>query len=463
MTTHATTLPAAVPEWSAAAPPTTGDLAADRAALGAHLDRGEDLLAALPPAADRDPEQRAVAEAVHHAARLLRLRFLRTHAVAVYDELTGGRTAYLRLNELVAAAGRAFPGIVPTPAQLAAEGGLAQADKEGREIDLGIFFREILRLPETGDHLIDAMALPGPRALELIDGFRKTGAVTLEAVHLERREGIAHLTITNGHCLNAEDNQHVADMETAVDLALLDPEVKAGVVRGGVMDHPRYRGKRVFSAGINLAHLHAGRISFVDFLLGREIGYLNKLFRGLLVDTEGRRLQPTIGKPWVAAVDTFAIGGGAQLLMVFDRVVAAADSYFSLPAAQEGIVPGAGNLRLGGLSHARLSRQVILAGRKVRATEPDARYLFDVVVEPGEMDAAVLREAERLAAPAVVANRHMLNLAEEPPRNFREYLAEFAFQQALRTYGSDVLEKVHRFSTKNANGAGTPGRTEGAA
>jgi thioesterase DpgC len=43
----------------------------------------------------------------------------------------------------------------------------------------------------------------------------------------------------------AEDNQQVDDMETAVDLALLDPDVRVGLLRGGEMSHPRYRGKRV--------------------------------------------------------------------------------------------------------------------------------------------------------------------------------------------------------------------------
>ena len=52
--------------------------------------------------------------------------------------------------------------------------------------------------------------------------------------------------------------------------ALLDPAVRVGVLRGGEMSHPRYRGKRVFSAGINLKSLHAGEISLVDFLLRRD-------------------------------------------------------------------------------------------------------------------------------------------------------------------------------------------------
>jgi thioesterase DpgC len=231
-----------------------------------------------------------------------------------------------------------------------------------------------------------------------------------------------------------------------VDLALLDPDVRVGLLRGGEMSHPRYRGKRVFSAGINLKALHGGAISLVDFLLRRELGYIHKLVRGILVEDGPRWQFPTVAKPWVAAVDAFAIGGGMQLLLVFDHVLAAADAYFSLPAAQEGIVPGAANFRLTRCLGPRLSRQVILEGRRIWASEPAARLLVDEVIEPAELPAAIERSLDRLQSPAVAANRRMLNFAEESLDEFRRYMAEFAVQQALRLYGEDVLGKVSRFS-----------------
>jgi thioesterase DpgC len=249
-------------------------------------------------------------------------------------------------------------------------------------------------------------------------------------------------------CLNAEDVRQVDDMETTVDLALLDPEVRVAVLRGGQMTHPRYRGKRVFSAGINLKSLHAGQISLVDFLLRRELGYISKLIRGVAVSgPAGAWRADRVEKPWVAAVDSFAIGGGAQLLLVFDYVIAACDAYFSLPAAREGIVPGASAIRLGRVAGARLARQVILGGRRIWATEPDARLLVDEVVEPAEIDAAVERAVRHLAGPAVVPNRRMINLAEEPAEAFRCFMAEFALQQAMRLYAPDVIDKVGRFSS----------------
>lgn len=439
----------AVRLWAEGRPQITGDLEKDAVALAEHTSAGEELLAALPDKPARDPEQQEVAAAVHDCVRGLRAAFLRRHVGAVYDELTAGGQRRPRLAELAGAAAEAFPGLVPGPAQMAAERDRPQAAKEGREIDYGIFFHEVLRCPRSGTHLLESMRRPTERALELLPEFLRTGRVALDAVHLERAGAAAHVTIVNNHCLNAEDNQHVEDMETAVDLALLDPGVRVGVLRGGPMTHPRYQGRRVFSAGINLAHLHEGRLSYIDFLLRREVGYISKLLHGLMPDGEEPTAWPPVApaKPWVAAVDSFAIGGGAQLLLVVDHVIGAADSYFSLPAAQEGIVPGAGNLRLGRLANGRLSRQIILGGRKVWAHEPDGRLLFDEVVDPKELDAAVGRAVEHLSSPAVLANKRMLNLAGEPVDDFRVYMAEFALQQAQRLYAEDVLGKVRRFSS----------------
>jgi (3,5-dihydroxyphenyl)acetyl-CoA 1,2-dioxygenase len=421
------------------------ELASARRALARAAERTGGLLASLPEPGLRSPAQGAAATTAKDAARTLRAQFMDTHADAVYDQLTEGRTRYLRLAELAAAAAVAFPGLVPTAGQLATERIRPQAGKEGHEIDQGIFFSRVLSSPVAGPHLLDAMLRPTPRALGLLPEFSRTGAADLGSVRLERSSGVARLTMCRDDCLNAEDDRQVGDMETAVDLTLLDPAVSVGLLRGGEMSHPRYRGKRVFSAGINLKALHAGSISLVDFLLRRELGYIHKLLRGVLIDDGVNWYSHALEKPWVAAVDSFAIGGGAQLLLVFDHVLAADDAYISLPAANEGIVPGAANLRLTRCAGMRLSRQMILYGRRIWASEPAARLLVDDVVEPGDLDLAIEKSLERLQGPAVIANRRMLNLAGESVEEFRTYMAEFALQQALRLYSDDVIGKAGRF------------------
>ncbi|HEX5085927.1 MAG TPA: (3,5-dihydroxyphenyl)acetyl-CoA 1,2-dioxygenase DpgC [Blastocatellia bacterium] len=422
----------------------------DARALADYVASGAKFLELLGPKRSRSPEQAALASDIHGACRALRRRFMALHADWLYDALTHGFKIRRTLRELVFGAAEQCPGLTPTPAQIVQERALSQSEKEGYEIDQALFFHAMLRSQKIGRHIVESALRPTVRAVELLGSFRNSSRLDFDSVLIERRGNAAYLTINNTSCLNAEDDRLVEDLETAVDLALLDDSVSVGVLRGGVMNHPRYAGRRVFSAGINLKALHAGQISFVDFLLRRELGFINKIFRGLLLDDEAGRpdhwgaTARTLEKPWIACVDSFAIGGGAQLLLVFDHVIAAVDSYFSLPAAQEGIVPGFSNLRLLRSLGGRKSRQVILSGRKIEAHEPDASLLFDEVVNSVELDAAIERGVQQLGSPAVVANRRMLNLAEEPLDIFLQYAAEFALAQAERLYSPDVLSKIWR-------------------
>lgn len=427
----------------AAAPSWSGSLDLDAQTLADLAEAADRTLAELPPKPARDREQAARAQEIHRGARQARAAFLAEHVDRVYFELTDTLRRRPRVTELTRAAAILFPGLVPTAGQLAEEQALTQAEKDGREIDQGVFLSAVLRSPIVGRHLMESMLMPTPRALDLLDAFGRDGLVELGAITVRREDGATQLTVRNTHCLNAEDNELIADMETAVDLVLLDPATRVGVLRGGVMTHPRYAGRRVFSAGINLKHLHEGRLSFTDFLMSRELGYIHKIYRGLLPPADAWPHRYT-HKPWVAAVDTFAIGGGAQLLLVFDHVLAASDAYFSLPAAQEGIVPGAGNFRLGRHTGARLTRQILLSGAKIWASSPQGQLVFDEVAPAEAMDAALEAAVRRLDSPAVLANRRILHTVEEPFDAFRCYMAEFALEQALRLYGDDVIAKVGR-------------------
>jgi thioesterase DpgC len=442
-------MPAVEPGKTVPMPPDpielSGEPGQDAQRLTRYVQARERMLGELPAKPHRSGGQQRQADDALESCRTARRAFLTRHADAVYDALTDHRVSYLRLAELVDAAAACFPGLVPDRARMADERRRIQAEKEGFEIDLAALCAAVLRSPRSGRHLIDAMRLPTPRAVEFSDRFRRTGRVELASVLLERDGYAARVTFHNDHCLNAEDNQLIADLETAVDLALLDEDVRVGVLRGGVSELPRYAGKRVFSAGINLKDLRNGAISLIDFLLGRELGYINKIVRGLLPGRPGGRSLPqAVQKPWIAAVETFAIGGGMQLALVADHVIADSEAYFSLPAADEGIVPGLANLRLPRVAGGRLARRIILGGLRVAATDPEARVLCDQVVPTAGMDAAVDRAISGLASPAVIANRRMLCLAEEPIDQYREYLAEFAVVQAERIYSPDVLAKVER-------------------
>ena len=216
-------------------------------------------------------------EGADHDARE---RFLREHADELYAALTDDLATPLRLDELVYLAAERFPGLVPKRAEVEAERERLQGDKEGAEIAQGLLIAHVLASPRAGAHLVWAMLRPTALALEHLDELRRTGEVDLGGA-LVHRDGVAGIVeLRNPRHLNAEDESTLPATEAAVDLVLLDPAIEVGVFRGGVVDHPRYAGRRVFGAGINLTHLYRGRIDFLFYLL-RDMGYVNKLYRGL--------------------------------------------------------------------------------------------------------------------------------------------------------------------------------------
>ena len=101
--------------------------------------------------------------------------------------------------------------------------------------------------------------------------------------------------------LNAEDETTLAGLETAIDLALLDPLTEICVLRGDTVTHTKHAGKRLFGAGINLTHLYQGKIRFLWYML-RDLGLVNKLYRGLALP-EVPPEEDGVEKLWIAAVD----------------------------------------------------------------------------------------------------------------------------------------------------------------
>jgi thioesterase DpgC len=271
------------------------------------------------------------------------------------------------------------------------------------------------------------MLRPTPEALQRLDEFRDRETLDLGPVCLTRRGKAAILELRNPGHLNAEDGATLGPTEWAVDLILLDPEIEVGVIRGGLLHDGRYAGERVFGAGINLTHLYEGRIDFLFYLI-RDLGYVNKIYRGI-VHGDGT----TTEKLWIAAVERYAIGGACQLLHVVDHVIAQRGARLYLPARREGIIPGASNLRLPRFVGDRAARQAILSGREWIAGEPDADLLCDEVVEPGAMDQAIEQRIELLTSSGLInaaANRRAIRVGQEPLNVYREYMAAYAIEQA---------------------------------
>jgi thioesterase DpgC len=424
------------------------DFKRDTAAATKYWRAGSDFLSKLPKKPKRTLEQQLAADIIQLKCRNARERFLANHADAIYRRLTKNLDNFLRVDDLAYAAAKLVPGLTPTRQQVAAESAHLQSEKDGVEVDQGIFLAHALAHPETGMHLCHAMLRPKMESIARAAEFIKRGVVDFGPAKVERQGKAAVVTVKNPRFLNAEDDDTLDDTETAADIAILDPMSEICVLRGGVVEHPKYRGRKVFSSGINLTHLYRGKIPYLWYIR-RDMGVVNKMLRGLAMGgaSPDEISGGTHEKPWIAGVDVFAIGGGCQYLLAMDYVVAGNDAYMTLPARKEGIIPGAANLRLPRFVGPRIARQAIMVGRRLECDSPEGRMICDLVVPPGEVDAAIERVVEDFTGSGTVSaagNRRAFRVGEEPLDTFRRYMAVYCREQAYCHFSPALIANLEK-------------------
>ncbi|HXW40283.1 MAG TPA: enoyl-CoA hydratase/isomerase family protein [Xanthobacteraceae bacterium] len=438
----------AVAAWFDCEGAITGDFRGDAENFSRQWRIGAELIARLPGKPLRSDAQAAAAAAIFDRDRAARERFLGAHVETLYRRLTDDLAKFKRVENLVGDAAAAVPGLVPGDDELIRENILPQRDKDGIEIDQGLFVARVLAHATCGMHLCHAMLLPHPQAPEYSRRFAADGTLALAGATLTRRGKAALVTMRNPRFINAEDETTLDGLEIAVDVATLDRDTAIAVLRGDSVAHVKYRGRRLFSAGINLTHLYHGKISYLWYIK-RDLGLVNKLFRGLVrPDANPDELAGgTIEKPWIGVVDGFAIGGGCQLLLALDYVLAASDAYMTLPARKEGIIPGAANLRLWRFTGDRIARQAILYGRRLDCDTPEGRLICDEVAPSAALDAALDRVIDGFTGSGVVSaagNRRAIRVGQEPLDTFRRYMAVYAREQAYCHFSPALIANLER-------------------
>ncbi|MGB7540583.1 MAG: enoyl-CoA hydratase/isomerase family protein, partial [Burkholderiales bacterium] len=275
----------------------------------------------------------------------------------------------------------------------------------------------------------------------------------LGAVRVEAKGEAGYLYFHNPRYLNAEDDDTLGPQEVACDLILMHPGLRMGVLRGDPVEHPKYKGRRIFSAGINLTRIYRGKQSYL-FYLARDMGFVNKLYRGLaaanakgMMELHPDEPEQTLEKPWLAVVDTFAIGGGCQLLLVMDYVIAESGAYFNLPARKEGIIPGCANLRLPRLMGERLARQAIMFDKTFCVDDPEASALVNEVFPRERLESAVEECVANAVGSGMVSaggNRKAIRVQTEPLDTFRTYMATYAYEQAFCHLSEQLVQNLER-------------------
>jgi thioesterase DpgC len=210
---------------------------------------------------------------------------------------------------------------------------------------------------------------------------------------------------------------------------------------------------------VDLGPMRVDRVGTVGMVtIERELGAIHKMYRGHpLGDVADGDLEERREKPWIAAVETFAIGGACQWLLVMDRVISAHDAYFNLPARKEGIVPGCANLRLPRLVGERATRPAIFFNRTFAAATPEGRLIADELVDGSQMEDAIADAAAELTsagAISLLANRRLLRVAQEPLAAFRRYMAGYARDQARCLYSPALIGNLeHNWNARDRVGA----------
>ena len=206
-------------------------------------------------------------------------------------------------------------------------------------------------------------------------------------------DGVALLVMDRPDVLNALDFAQVKAIADALEALDADPACRAVVLTGA--------GDRAFASGADIPEL--ARQTSETLTTGNDFRHWERI-------TAAR-------KPIVAAVRGFALGGGCELAMACDLIVAGEDAQFGQPEIKLGVMPGAGGTqRLTRAIGKAKAMEMVLTGRLMGAREAEAHGLVSMVVPAEATVPAALELAGRIAAMppvAVIAAKAAVNRAEE--------------------------------------------------
>lgn len=168
------------------------------------------------------------------------------------------------------------------------------------------------------------------------------------------------------------------------------------------MNHPTQRvaiftgsGEKFFSAGWDLNAANDGESFESNYGVGGFGGYPE---------------LPNRSKPIIAAVNGMAVGGGFEIAMAADLIVAAEHATFSLPEAKVGVLPDAGSVRLPRLLPTPLANEVLLAGRTLTAADLHQHGMANVVCPSSELMDQARELAQRICASAPLSVAAILDI-----------------------------------------------------
>ncbi len=217
-------------------------------------------------------------------------------------------------------------------------------------------------------------------------------AMSFETILVETQGAVTLITLNRPPALNALNSQVLEDLIAAFAAFDADDSQRCAVLTGS---------DKAFAAGADIKEM-SGK-SFGDV-------YGGGLFAGYDRVTATR-------KPWIAAVSGYALGGGCELAMMADFIIAADNAKFGQPEIKLGVTPGmGGSQRLTRAVGKAKAMEMCLTGRMMGAEEAEAAGLAARVVPLAELKEAAMKTAAEIAAMpplAALACKEMVNAAFE--------------------------------------------------
>ena len=206
----------------------------------------------------------------------------------------------------------------------------------------------------------------------------------LQNILYEKKDQIAYVTLNRPKVLNALNDRTIDELAEVFGDAATDESIRVVILTG--------TGDKAFAAGADIAELVK-----CDPVTGAAVSAKGqKVFRTI----------ETMGKPSIAAVNGFALGGGCELAMACSIRIASETAKFGQPEVNLGLIPGyAGTQRLSRLVGRGIALDLILTGRMVDADEALRIGLVSQVVSPDQLMERVEKTAKSLKSKGPIALR----------------------------------------------------------
>ncbi len=252
--------------------------------------------------------------------------------------------------------------------------------------------------------------------------------MSYEMILVETRGRVGLVTLNRPKALNALCDQLMIELRAALTAFDADPAIAAIVLTGS---------EKAFAAGADIKEMKDRTYPAVYF-----DDFIGRNWEAVL----------TIQKPVIAAVAGFALGGGCELAMMCDLIIAAENARFGQPEINLGIIPGAGGTqRLTRAVGKSKAMEMILTGRMMDAAEAERANLVCRVVPTADLVAEAVKIGEEIAslsAPSVAMAKEAVNVAYETTLKEGVRFERRLFHSLFAT--EDQKEGMSAFAEKRA-------------